>query len=68
MKAEMNNIAVLIPHFNNPKGLANSLASIDEEHPIDVVIVDDGSDEKHICENEIKNSFNSGGTIFFLYF
>lgn len=67
MKARMNNIAVLIPHYNNPEGLVNSLLSIDEKYSIDIVIVDDGSTEKPICENEIKNNFHSEGTIFFLY-
>ncbi len=37
-------IIVLIPHYNNPQGLIKSLCSIDEEIPVDVLIVDDGSD------------------------
>ncbi|MCG9910021.1 MAG: glycosyltransferase [Flavobacteriales bacterium] len=40
------NIAVLIPHYNNPEGLIISLKSIEESHPVDVVIVDDGSVKK----------------------
>lgn len=67
MKTQMNNIAVLIPHFNNPQGLAHSLASIDEKLAIDVVIVDDGSDNRLISESEIRKYFNTEGTIIFLY-
>lgn len=37
-------IAVLIPVYNNQEGLERSLASIDENFPLDVVVVDDGSD------------------------
>ncbi len=38
-----SDIAVLIPHFNNPAALEKSLASISDQEPVDVVIVDDGS-------------------------
>lgn len=34
---------VLIPHFNNPSGLAKSIASIHHHPGIDVLVVDDGS-------------------------
>jgi glycosyltransferase involved in cell wall biosynthesis len=43
---ENKNIALLIPHYNNPEGLIISLKSIEEPHPVDVVIVDDGSVKK----------------------
>jgi len=36
-------IILLIPHFNNLKGLHESLASISNQEPVDVLIVDDGS-------------------------
>lgn len=39
----MNRVAVLIPHFNNPDGLRTSLASIAEDDPADVYVIDDGS-------------------------
>ena len=37
-------IIVLIPHYNNYGGLIKSLCSIEEKIPVDVLIVDDGSD------------------------
>ena len=42
----MTDIAVLIPHYNNVKGLERSLASISDREPVDIIIVDDGSTEK----------------------
>jgi glycosyltransferase involved in cell wall biosynthesis len=39
----MAEVVVLIPHYNDPKGLENSLASINEKEPVDIVVVDDGS-------------------------
>ena len=37
-------IALLIPVYNNPEGLRRSLESLPLEVPLDVVVVDDGSD------------------------
>ncbi len=37
-------IALLIPVYNDPEGLANSLRHLPPEVPLDVVVVDDGSD------------------------
>lgn len=39
-----NKLVVLIPHYNDPDGLIKSLLSIDEEEKIDLLIIDDGSD------------------------
>ena len=39
-------VAVLIPHFNNVDGLINTLNSITEDEPVDIIIVDDGSQIK----------------------
>lgn len=39
-------VVVLIPHYNNIKGLIKTLSSIDEEEAVDIVIVDDGSNTK----------------------
>jgi len=39
-------IALLIPHYNNLKGLEKTLSSISNEEPLDIIIVDDGSDKK----------------------
>lgn len=51
MNKRMNNpeniLAVLIPHYNDRQGLEKSLESIEEDIPITVLIVDDGSDEFH---------------------
>ena len=41
MKAE---IIVLIAHYNDNERLLNAIASIDEPFPVDVMIVDDGSE------------------------
>ncbi|OYU81326.1 MAG: glycosyl transferase family 2 [Flavobacterium sp. BFFFF1] len=62
----MNNIALLIPHFNNPIGIVTSLQSINETEKIDVVIVDDGSIEK-IDELACVQAFKGSGNIKFLY-
>lgn len=39
-------LIILIAHFNNLSGLEKSLLSIDEPFNVDVMVVDDGSDEK----------------------
>lgn len=41
-----NKIIILIPHYNNIKGLCKSLSSIKYNDGLDVLIVDDGSDIK----------------------
>lgn len=63
----MNKVALLIPHYNNPEGLINSLESIDSTEKIDVFIIDDGSIKNKINEKLIKNSFNAKGEIYFHY-
>ena len=40
-------IIILIPHFNNPKGLYESLSSISKQEPVNVLIVDDGSQKEN---------------------
>lgn len=40
----MNDLIVLIPHFNNIKGLIETIKSINEEVFVDILIIDDGSD------------------------
>ncbi|MBI4978307.1 MAG: glycosyltransferase [Spirochaetes bacterium] len=39
----MNDIAVLIPYYNDPEGISRTVRSIQEEISIDIIIVDDGS-------------------------
>lgn len=60
----MNDVIVLIPHFNNIKGLYKSLASIGENENIDVLIVDDGS-VVDIDQKVIKSFFKAKGEVFF---
>jgi|SRR5690606_7404366 hypothetical protein len=40
------NFIALICHYNNPEGLEKSLLSIQEDFPVDVLIMDDGSTTK----------------------
>lgn len=62
----MNNIALLIPHYNNPFGLLESIKSIGKNEFIDVFIVDDGSSKK-IVEKTIREAFTANGIIHFKY-
>ena len=60
----MNKVILLIPYFNNPKGLYTSLKSINKEEELDILIVDDGSTIKFdevIC----KSSFLAKGDVYF---
>ena len=59
----MNNIALLIPHYNNPVGLIKSLQSIDCSEKIDVFIIDDGSLTKKIDEIATIKAFNALGNV-----
>ena len=47
----MNRIALLIPHYNNPQGLANSLASVGAEECVDAFVIDDGSTRAALDED-----------------
>jgi hypothetical protein len=62
----MNNLVLLIPHYNNPKGLLASLGSIGRNEELDVVIVDDGSANK-LDETETKKAFQGIGSVLFIY-
>ena len=42
----MSNIIVLIPHYNNLIGLKKTIASINEDISIDILVIDDGSTNK----------------------
>ncbi|RMG01579.1 MAG: glycosyltransferase [Nitrospirae bacterium] len=48
-------VIVLIPHFNNLRGLFLSLESITGVEPVDVLIVDDGSKDKPDVDDLVKN-------------
>ncbi len=54
----MANIAVLIPHYNALDRLIRSIRSIDEIIEVDLVIVDDGSDDQ--LKKEDFNFYQSG--------
>ena len=63
----MIDIAVLIPHYNNPSGLELSMGSIGETEKVDVVIVDDGSVKHKVDEAKTRAAFKASGEVFFLY-
>lgn len=59
-----NKLVVLIPHYNDPDGLIKSLLSIDEEEKIDLLIIDDGSDNI-FDEGILRSVFKAKGEILF---
>src|SRR5688572_24336817 len=63
----MNKVALLIPHYNNFRGLITSINSIDSSEFIDIVIVDDGSTVEKIDEDVLNKAFKANGKIKFLY-
>ncbi len=62
----MNTLICLIPHYNNPEGLAKSLASIGPDERCDVLVVDDGSVKKPLDEAAARAAFSAKGEIHFL--
>jgi glycosyltransferase involved in cell wall biosynthesis len=62
-----NEIVVLLPNYNDARGLKKSLEMIPKEDEIDVLIVDDGSVTDLIDEQEIKDHFHAKGKLIFLY-
>lgn len=60
-------IIVLIPHYNNPQGLNKSLQSIQETIRVDVLIVDDGSEEKGLDEAGLQENLSAHLQLNFLY-
>ncbi len=62
----MNTLICLIPHYNNPDGLAKSLASIGKDEPCDVLVVDDGSVRKPLDEAGARAAFAAQGKLVFL--
>lgn len=62
----MNKIIVLIPHYNNPAGLLNAVASIGEQEQVDVLVVDDGS-KSLFAEADIKKAFRANGEVYYQY-
>jgi len=62
----MNNVILLIPHYNNPEGLEKSIASIGESEVLDLMIIDDGSTIS-FEEKRIRTAFKARGSVFFKY-
>jgi glycosyltransferase involved in cell wall biosynthesis len=58
----MKKFIVLICHYNNLEGLEKSLLSIQEDFPVDVLVVDDGSTQKPNLEH--LESIYKNGKIF----
>ncbi|WP_067146651.1 glycosyltransferase [Pseudotamlana agarivorans] len=59
----MNNIIVLIPHYNNNEGLLQSLLSISETHlQVDILVIDDGSKNPPILKN-LQQNYSCGKII-----
>ncbi len=63
----VNDVILLIPHYNNADGLKKSLKSIGKTEKIDVLIVDDGSHKNCIIEDDVRACFIASGTVFFKY-
>lgn len=60
-------IAVLIPHYNSPEALGESIKSIQESIPIDVIVVDDGSTHKTISEEETDKCAGKNVNLHYIY-
>jgi len=56
-------LIIIIPHYNNPKGLYASINSIREKLKADIIIIDDGSQEE-INIKQLKSEYKLG-TIFY---
>ncbi|SFN84100.1 Glycosyl transferase family 2 [Formivibrio citricus] len=59
-------LVCLIPHYNNPHGLAKSLASIGSDEQCDVLVVDDGSIKQPLDEAAARAAFAAQGELHFL--
>lgn len=62
----MNRIALLIPHYNNPRGLADSLASVGADECVDAIVVDDGSTRAPLDEALALAAWQAQGEVKFL--
>ncbi|WP_170144739.1 glycosyltransferase [Hydrogenivirga caldilitoris] len=62
-----SDILIIIPHYNNLKGLEKSLASISNIEPVDVLIIDDGSNEENKPDcKELKNKYKNINSLYCL--
>lgn len=62
---KQSKLVIVIPHYNSPKGLEESIASIDEKINVDIIVVDDGSNIKP-NEKNLKQNYKFG-QVFFYY-
>lgn len=62
----MNRVVLLIAHYNNPRGLTASVASVSASDRIDIVIVDDGS-RTPPDEAAVRAAFLAQGEVKFIY-
>lgn len=63
----MNRVALLIPHYNNPQGLADSLGSVGADECVDAFVVDDGSTRAPLDEALAHAAWRAQGEVHFLY-
>ena len=56
----MSEIIVLIPHYNNTFKLIQSIQSIKEQITVDLLIVDDGSQDDLLIEEDVKKAYQYG--------
>ncbi|MFD2917024.1 glycosyltransferase [Psychroserpens luteus] len=62
---EQSRLVIVMAHYNNPKGLEESITSIDEQINVDVIVVDDGSNSKP--NEQLLNQIYKLGQIHFEY-
>jgi glycosyltransferase involved in cell wall biosynthesis len=62
---KQSRLILVMAHYNNPKGLEESLASIDEQIDIDILVIDDGS--AHKPNEKLLNQIYNSGKIYFKY-
>jgi cellulose synthase/poly-beta-1,6-N-acetylglucosamine synthase-like glycosyltransferase len=62
-----NDTIVLMPNYNDARGVKKSLGLFSEQEVVDVLVVDDGSVTDLINEEEIRQNFKGKGTVTFLY-
>lgn len=60
-------MVLLIPHYNDPAGLARSLDSVRPDEPCDVLVVDDGSTRAPLVPADAQRHCHTQGTLFCLF-
>ncbi|WP_283148108.1 glycosyltransferase [Silvimonas soli] len=67
MTISHNRVALLIPHFNNPQGMVESLASVGADEQVDAWVVDDGSVRQQLDEAACRAAWQAQGSLNFVY-